>query len=98
MTDNENIQFHSKKDIIEKVKNLTKTIKSDITFESTVLSFIKETFGDPEGNVNPNGVYYLLMDLAWDMEDIRKFFNDDQYDILIRELEHWQYLYQSTPR
>ena len=48
MTDNENIQFHSKKDIIEKVKNLTKTIKSDITFESTVLSFIKETFGASE--------------------------------------------------
>lgn len=84
----------SKKNVIEKVKNLTKTIKSDFTFESAVDSFINETFGDPLGNVNPDGVDYLLMDLSHDIEDIRKFFNDDQYDILIRKLEFWQYRYQ----
>ena len=65
----------SKKNVIEKVKNLTKTMKSDFTFESAVDSFINETFGDPLGNVNPDGVDYLLMDLSHDIEDIRKFFN-----------------------
>jgi len=41
--------LYSEKDVIEKIKNLTKTIKNDLTFESAVDRFINETFGDPSG-------------------------------------------------
>ena len=82
--------MNSDKDVIEKVKNLTKTIKSDFTFESAVDSFINETFGDPSGNVHADPVEFLILDLTHDIEEIRKFFNDDQYDILIKKLDLWQ--------
>ena len=47
--------IYSEKDVIEKIKNLTKTVKNDQTFESVVDRFINETFGDPSGTGNTEG-------------------------------------------
>ena len=35
-------------------------------------------------------VEFLIYDLTNDIEEIRKFFNDDQYDILIKKFDLWQ--------
>ena len=86
--------IYSEKDVIEKIKNLTKTVKNDQTFESVVDRFINETFGDPSGTWdtqgNTEGVESLILDLTNNNEEIRKFFNNDQYNILIEKLNLWQ--------
>jgi len=82
--------IYSEKDVIEKIKNLTKTVKNDQTFESVVDRFVNETFGDPSGTGNTEGVESLILDLTNNNEEIRKFFNNDQYNILIEKLNLWQ--------
>ena len=82
--------IYSEKDVIEKIKNLTKNVKNDQTFESVVDRFINETFGDPSDTGDTEGVESLILDLTNNNEEIRKFFNNDQYNILIEKLNLWQ--------
>jgi len=80
--------MYSEKTVIEKVKDL-KNHNKDLTFENAVDIFINETFGDPHGNVHTDGVEFLISDMSHS-DEMKKFFNDDQFKILIAKLELWQ--------